>query len=112
MVVVDRDGPVPAPREPAGVDPAAEEHQDRGQHRERSDHGDEHGGHPAVPEGAQEVLREDQQRRHRGGHGQPGEQHRAAGGRHGHPDRLPGRLRVVVGQLASSSRNRLITNSA
>ncbi len=69
------------------VDARTERGQQRRQHDERADHGEQHDSDAGVGEGAQEVQREDQQRGQRKRNGQPGEEHGPAGSAGGRDDR-------------------------
>ena len=89
---------VPAPRQPAAVDLAAEQAEHGRQHGERGQHRDHDRGDAAVAHAAQERLREDQQAGQGCGNGEPGEQDGAARGDHGPLDRGGRRLRIVIGQ--------------
>ena len=68
------------PRHPYAkrIDPRTENGEQRRQNSERCHHVHKDGSHPAKPHGAQEVLREEQQRRERYRHRHTGEGHRAS----------------------------------
>ena len=111
MGVVHHDRAVPAPGQPAGVDPSAEQAQRGRQDSERGEHRDQDRGHAAVAHAPQERLREDQRL--------------AMAAATVSPENSTVRPAVVMvrviafaaasgssaGSSPSSSRNRLITNS-
>ena len=81
--------PVPAPRfvgdsgtapQGEGVDPLAEQGQQRGHEQQRADGGKEGSDRAARADRVEEALGQDRQRRHRGRDGEAGEDHGAPGG--------------------------------
>ena len=77
-------GPAAEERQGEPVDPAAEHGQQGREHDQGADRGQGDHGDAGVAEGAQEVEGEHQQGEQGDGHGGGAEQHRAAGGAHGH----------------------------
>ena len=78
-----------------GVDPVAEQRQDCGQDRQGDRRGEQRHQRSPEPHRVEEALREDDQRRHRRGHGQRGEEDRPSGRVHRPLHRLGARAQVA-----------------